>query len=405
MPLADKIRPKSFDEMIGQQHLVGPNGILTQMAKDQIHQSVIFYGPPGLGKTTSALILAEAWNKPLHKLNAVSAGTSDIKKIVTDAPDTGVILYLDEIQYFNKKQQQSLLPYVESGVITLIASTTENPYHNVYDALISRCMVVEFIRPNKEEIATKLTEIASDPSQSLYELPGDVISYIAVISSGDVRRALNTAEMVCMQISNNSTIVIDDVKRLLPSAVMAGFDTSGDNHYAYVSALQKSIRGSDPDAAVFWLTKLLEGGDIISPCRRLPAICCEDIGLAYPEAIVITMACCQAAETLGLPEAYKPLTQAVLLLATAPKSCSNEPAWMAARNDIQHGLGATVPSHINGEHAPGYKWAHEYPNHWVDQQYLPDDIKDKHYYQPGDNPVEQEAHAYWQRIKNNQKGQ
>mgnify|MGYP001081312856 CR=1 FL=1 len=403
MPLADTVRPTTFDEMVGQQHLVGPNGILRQMANDQIHQSIIFYGPPGLGKTTTALILAEAWNKPLHKLNAVSAGTSDIKKIVEKAPQSGVILYLDEIQYFNKKQQQSLLPYVESGIITLIASTTENPYHNVYDALISRCMIVEFIRPTKDEIATKIKQVSQDPHQSLYGLSEDVISYIAGISAGDVRRALNTSEIACMQNPNHAQITVDDVQRLLPAAVMAGFDTTGDNHYGYISALQKSIRGSDPDAAVFWLTKLLEGGDIISPCRRLPAICCEDIGLAYPEAIVITMACCQAAETLGLPEAYKPLTQAVLLLATAPKSCSNEPAWMDARDDIKNGLGAIIPAHINGEHAPGYKWAHEYPNHWVDQQYLPDDIKQKQYYKPGDNPTEQQAYAYWERIKNNQK--
>lgn len=400
MPLADTYRPQSFDDMVGQQPLVGPHGVLRHLADTKTAQSIIMYGPPGLGKTTSARILAQAFGKQLFELNATTASTSDIKKIAEGAPDEGCVLYLDEIQYFNKKQQQSLLSFVESGVITLLASTTENPYHGIYDALLSRCMVLEFKKPSAEEVATRVLKAASDPQTPIYGLSNQVCHYVSKIASGDVRRALNTSEMVCSLSDDPKNVTIDDVKRILPTAIMAGFDKDGESHYQYVSALQKSIRGSDPDAAVFWLAKMLEGGDIISPIRRLPAICCEDIGLAYPDAIVHTMACCQAAESLGLPEAYKPLTEAVILLALAPKSASNEPAWMAARDDIKNGLGATTPLHIRSEHAPGYVWPQDRPYHWFPQQYLPDDLKARRYYTPGDNSFEQQAYGYWQDVKN-----
>ena len=398
MPLAEKLRPKSFDDMIGQKHLVGPDGILRELAGKKISQSVIFYGPPGTGKTTASLIFADALGKPLYKLNATNASIGDIKKIV-DKEENGAVLYLDEIQYFNKKQQQSLLPYVESGAITLIAATTENPYHSIYDALLSRCAVMEFKRPSASEILELLKAYEKEPNSAIANTPENVLKLIANIASGDVRRALTDLELITNLYDDNSKITEEDIRNIKPAACMAGFDMKGDNHYAYISALQKSIRGSDPDAAVFWLSKMLEGGDIISPCRRLPAICCEDIGLAYPEAITHTMACCKAAEVLGLPEAYKPLTQAVILLAIAPKSCTNEATWMAARDDIRNGLGATVPRHLASEYAPGYLWAHQFPNHWVPQQYLPDDLLGRKYYAPGDNAFEQQFKNYWDSIK------
>lgn len=404
MPLADEMRPKSFDEMVGQEELVGPHGILRTMADNKVSRSVIFYGPPGTGKTTAALILADKLGKPLFRLNAIDAQVTDIKKIASEADGNGVVVYLDEIQYFNKKQQQSLLPYTESGAITLIAATTENPYHGIYDALLSRCLVLEFKRPTPKQISSRLKKIASEQTP-IHGLPDDTCNVIANVTAGDARRAINLAEAACSLGTKPSDVLPDDVLKLVPRANMAAFDTRGDAHYSYISALQKSIRGSDPDAAVFWLAKLLEGGDIVSPCRRLLVIACEDIGLAYPDAIVHTLACVEAAERLGLPEAYKPLTQAVLLLATAPKSNSNEPAWMAAQKDIREGRGATVPSHIASEYAPGYVYPHDYPNHWVRQEYLPSDLHGRKYYTPGDNPTEQQAAAYWDAVKNNQGGE
>lgn len=397
MPLADALRPTSFVTMVGQDHLVGTHGILRKMIENNAVSSCIFYGPPGTGKTTAALILAASTSRNMVKLNAVSASSADIKA-ATSKPNT--LLYLDEIQYFNKKQQQLLLPSVESGDVILIASTTENPYFSVYDALLSRCTVLEFKRPSQNDIAKLITDEASTPTSPLHGLSDTVINQIAAISSGDVRRALTCAETLCMT-HDPQDITEETLKEYMPTASMAGFDAHGDNHYAYISALQKSIRGSDPDAAVFWLVKLLEGGDMISPIRRLQVIAAEDIGLAYPDAMVHTLACCQVAERLGLPEAYKPLTQAALLLALAPKSNSNEPAYMTAQKDIAEGKGATVPSHLAAEHAPGYIYPHNYPNHWVAQQYLPSDITNQ-YYQPGNNPQEQQAIAYWKRIKGEQ---
>lgn len=399
MPLADDLRPRSFDEMTGQTRLVGPNGLLRHLAETKTPRSVIFYGPPGCGKSTAALIYADALDRPLSKLNAVDASVTDIKKIAANAGPNGSVVYLDEIQYFNKKQQQSMLPYLESGTITLIAATTENPYHEVYDALLSRCAIMEFTRPSWQEIASHLTMLAQDPKSPIYELNQEVCDFVAKTCSGDVRRAIGDIEMALAVTTDPKSITIDGIRSIKPSLSMAGFDLNGDSHYAYVSALQKSIRGSDPDAAVFWLAKLLEGGDIIGPARRLLVIACEDIGLAYPDAIVHTLACCEAAERLGLPEAYKPLTQAVLLLATAPKSNSNEPTWQAAQADIRNGLGATVPRHIASEHAPGYIYPHDFPNHWVSQQYLPDDLNGRVYYHAGDNPYEEQAKTHWENVK------
>ena len=400
MPLADECRPTALDDIAGQSHLVGPNGILRNMADNCTLQSTIFYGPPGTGKTTTALILAESAGKPLFKLNAVSAGAKDIKAIADDAPDGGCVLYLDEIQYFNKRQQQTLLPYIESGAITLIASTTENPYHDVYDAILSRCLVVEFRRLTPEDILKRLQTALRQHEPALAGIPTDTLRFVAQIASGDVRRAFNVVELIGAQFASRlADVTPDDVRRLLPSAQMAAFDMADDAHYSYISALQKSIRGSDPDAAVFWLTKLLEGGDIISPSRRLLVIAYEDIGLAAPDVADHVLACVQAAETLGLPEAYKPLTQAVLLMALAPKSNSNEPAYMGAQEDIKAGLGATVPRYLRRACAPGYVYPHDFVNHWCPQQYLPDDLQGRHYYVPGDNPYEQGLAAYWDAVK------
>lgn len=393
-PLADLYRPTSFDEMVGQAHIIN---ILKSIAA--CPQSVIFYGPPGTGKTTAALLLAKSSGKPFFKLNAVNASSKEVKEIADSADDNGVILYLDEIQYFNKKQQQSLLPYIESGKLILIAATTENPYHDIYGALLSRCAILEFKPLTPEDIARRLSEALRASVSPLTALRVDVIGFVAKIASGDVRRAFNTIELISANFTNYASVTIDDVRSLLPSALMAGFDMHGDNHYAYIAALQKSIRGSDPDAAVFYLAKLLEGGDIISPSRRMFVMASEDVGLAAPEIVSYVLSCVQSAQMLGLPEAYYPLTQAALLLALAPKSnsvgCFNE-----AREDIKMGCGTVVPPHISSECPPNYIYPHNYPMHWCPQQYLPDDIKYKKYYEPGDNAYEQKLSEYWKYVKN-----
>ena len=396
MPLADDMRPTSLDGVIGQEHLTHEGAPVAQMVEFRDPRNVILYGPPGCGKTTMARIVAEASAMPLVLLNAVSASVKDIKAA---AGDGSALVYLDEIQYFNKKQQQSLLPYIESGDIVLIASTTENPYHGIYDALLSRCLVLEVKRVATGALAEYLKKHARTADDPIFGTSDDVLDHVAHIASGDVRRAWVLLEALINARPFGHALTPEDVDAITPTQVMGAFDTAGDAHYAYISALQKSIRGSDPDAAVFWLAKLLEGGDIVSPCRRLPAICCEDIGLASPQAIQHTMACIEAAERLGLPEAYKPLTQAVVYLALCPKSASNEPAWMGAQKDIRNGMGATVPKHLSSSCHPAYVWPQDKPGHWVEQQYLPDDLVGKTYYAPSDNEVEQGACAYWQSVR------
>lgn len=395
MPLADTFRPNQLNEMVGQQHLIGPNGILRNMINQKTIQSVIFYGPPGTGKTTAALILSKSAAKPLYKLNAVSAGTQDIKAIV-EKEKNGCIIYLDEIQYFNKKQQQTLLPYIESGTITLIAATTENPYHNIYKALLSRCMILEFKALQADDIENRLRQIVkAENIENRFEQ--NTLHFIAQTASGDARSALNTLELTCAQ-HPQGTISVENVKNLLPSVMAAGFDQDGDSHYQYVSALQKSIRGSDPNAAVFYLAKLLEGGDILSPCRRLLVIAHEDIGLGNPNAAAFVMACVEAAQQLGMPEAAKPLTNAVIYLAISRKCSTAETTYNKVLEDIHAGKGMIIPPYLRQAHAHGYLYPHNYPNHWVPQQYLPDDCAGHIYYTPGDNPFEQEMARYWANI-------
>ncbi len=412
-PLADRVRPLSFEDMVGDPKLFGKDGIFQKMIAAKHIPNMIFYGPSGTGKTTAANILANAAGKTLHKLNATSAGLADVKQVIAESNSLlgadGVLLYLDEMQYFNKKQQQSLLEYIENGKITLIASTTENPYFYIYPAIISRSAVFEF----KPIDASALKQAVRRAAFILQENTGravrfteDALSMIVSAAAGDARRAVGLFENIA---SVYDEITEDTVRTFLPEVMgMSGFDKSGDGHYDLLSALQKSIRGSDPDAALFYLAKLLAGGDLISVCRRLQVIANEDIGLAYPTAITVVRACVESARELGLPEARIPLANAAVMLATAPKSNSVYLGIGAAMDAVASGKGATFPRclqnvHFDGENSDkkgqGYKYPHDYPNHYVSQQYLPDDLKNVKFYTYGDNKTEQAARTYWEKIK------
>ncbi len=404
-PLADRSRPLSFDDMVGQDHLCGKNGILRKIAASGALPSMIFYGPPGCGKTTAAGILANASGMTMHRLNATTASLSDIRDVAKETTTIlgagGVLLYLDEIQYFNKKQQQSLLEYLEDGRITLIASTTENPYYYIYDALLSRCSVFAFRHVDSAAIEQRLRQVAAK-SYGHIRFSDDFMKKVADSAGGDVRRGLTLLEVsarCAVEEDGVLTIPADVLTGLVPEGYLSSFDRDGDVHYDLLSCLQKSIRGSDPDAAVFYLARLLEGGDLLSPCRRLMVIASEDVGAAYPMAAVIVRACVENARELGLPEARIPLAQAVITLATAPKSNSAEHAIDAASADIHKGLGTEVPVHLRSPQFKGYKYPHDYPDHWVQQQYLPDDCVGHTYYTYGDNKTEQAAKQYWDKIK------
>ena len=396
MNINESYRPSEFTEMVGQQHLVGPSGVLTQMVDQNQFTSCIFYGPPGCGKTTAAKILSTKVQKPVHFCNATNTTVKEIQTIANNAQkdDQPVILYLDEIQYFNKKQQQTLLPYLESGIITLIAATTDNPYFACIDALLSRCAILEFKPVSPKDIQDRLTIVLADlaqqqPQTVLFSPPA--LQYIAENSAGDMRKALNLANLVLMHYSvqqNQTPITKEQIIALLPSVRTSRFDSQSDVHYNLISALQKSIRGSDPNAAIFYLARLLEGGDLDSTCRRLQVIANEDIGLANPEAVIFTRACVEMAKELGLPEANKPLTNAVLYLALSKKSSTCEDTYYAALHDVKQGLGAEVPMHLQHAHAPNYRFPHDFPNHWCPQQYLPTDISHKEYYHPDSNNFE-----------------
>ena len=415
-PLADEIRPKTLDEVVGQRHLLTRGSVLRRIIEGGVNTNLIFYGPSGTGKTTVANLIAEKTNRRLYRLNATTAGLQDIKDIIADvgtmmAPG-GILLYLDEIQYFNKKQQQSLLEFMENGSITLIASTTENPYFYVYGALLSRSTVFEF-KPVPPEEAEKAVLRGFEILRGRSELPlrweDGVPLQIARACGGDVRKAINAVELLTRSaklVDGELCITSDDALQVAQRSAMR-YDRDGDAHFDLLSALQKSIRGSDPDAAVYYLGRILEAGDLLSPCRRLLVIAAEDIGLAYPQAIVVTKACVDSALQLGLPEAQLPLAEAAILLATSPKSNSAHDAIIAARADIRAGKTGDIPRHLQNVHAdsagaekgPGYQYPHAFPDHYTPQQYLPDSLKGTQYYEYGPNKTEQAAKAYWDAIK------
>ncbi len=398
--LADLLRPDSFDGIVGQDHLFGDRGVIRRMLASGRITNMIFYGPPGTGKTTAASIIAKASGMTFRKLNATSASTADIKEVIQETNNVfgagGVLLYLDEIQYFNRKQQQSLLEYMEDGRITLIASTTENPHFFVYNAILSRSSLFEFKAVGAAALVPVLERALAylnrecDLQKTAEE---GLFSYVGQCARGDVRHAVVLFE--------NAYHAADD---LITQAHVDSFDTSvsnfnDDTHYDLLSCLQKSIRGSDPDAAVFYLAKLLSLGELLSVCRRLQVIASEDIGLAYPLAAAVTHACCSSAKELGMPEAQIPLANAAILLATAPKSNAANEAVHAAMAAAEAGRGGQVPLHLQSPLFKGYKYPHDYPDHYVKQQYLPDDLKNEIFYRPGLNKTEQAAADYWNKIK------
>lgn len=408
-PLADELRPHSLDDIVGQKHLLSDNSVFRKNILNGHVSNMIFYGPPGVGKTTMANIIAKSSNMSLYKLNGTSASTEDIKKIIAEVNNLfnqkGILLYLDEIQYLNKKQQQSLLEFVENGDITLIASTTENPYFYVYPALLSRCTVFEFKSISADEIKEGLNKIAN---KLKIKINDDALTKLALSSNGDMRKAINNFEFLKNSLNNKKTISLDDVDSLVIKANI-NYDRGEDRHYDNLSALMKSLRGSDPDAAIFYLCKLLESGDIIAASRRLLCSVNEDVGLAYPQLIPIVKACVDSALQLGMPEARLPLSNAAILIATAPKSNSSYLAYAKASEDIAMGKGINVPrclqnNHFDGEDAQikgqNYKYPHDFENHYVKQQYLPDDLKNRKYYVPQDNKNENLVKEYWKKIKN-----
>lgn len=417
-PLADRIRPKTLDDVVGQSHILGRGKPLRRIIDSGKIPNMIFYGPSGIGKTTVARIIADNSKLHMYKLNGTSASVQDIKDIISDAQSilgyNGILLYLDEIQYLNKKQQQSLLEYIEDGRITLISSTTENPYFYVYNAIISRSTVFEFLPVSPQEVCPAVKrafQICADELGMKLKLESGVIDYIAHGCGGDVRKSINTVELCILSADRSEDTLIvnlDNVKLLTQRSNMR-YDRDGDEHYNILSALQKSVRGSDENAALHYAARLMEAGDIISLSRRLLVIAAEDIGLAYPQAIPIVKACVDSAMQLGLPEARIPLADAVILLATAPKSNSGIVAIDSAMEDIRKGDAGEIPAYLQDGHyggagklgkAIGYKYPHSYPDSWVEQQYLPDNLKDRKYYTYGDNKLELAAKDYWEHIKN-----
>ena len=415
-PLADLLRPKTLDEVYGQEHILGKGAILRRLIDSGNIPNMVFYGPSGTGKTTVANIIAKQTNRKLYQLNATTASTADIKDIVAQldsfmAPD-GVLLYLDEIQSFNKKQQQSLLEHIENGKITLIASTTENPYFYVFNAILSRSTVFEFkqisadaaLKAVRRAVAymEQRTALRAEPEEGALE-------YIAGACGGDLRKAMNAVEVLFsagVPLGDRIPLTLDDAKTVTQKSAIRA-DREGDNHYDLLSALQKSIRGSDPDAACHYLARLLEAGQLQSACRRLMVIAAEDVGLAYPMILPIVKSCVDIALMVGMPEAKIPLADAAVLMATSPKSNSAYNAMNAAAEDVRRGLGGGFPRHLQNVHADtftmereqGYLYPHDYPNHWVKQQYLPDDLLGKKYYEYGTNKLEQSAKQYWDAIK------
>jgi len=422
-PLADRIRPDCIDDVVGQGHLIGKNKILNKIIESKQIPNMIFYGPPGVGKTTVANIIAKVTDRKFYKLNATNASVSDIKVIIGNLDSlltmNGILLYLDEIQNFNKKQQQSLLEYTENGKITLIASTTENPYFYVYNALLSRTTIFEFKALEINDIVNGLERILniikSDYENTPINCSINILSYIAECSSGDLRRAINILQLAIVTSKRDDlgsiNITIDNIKQCAQNNAL-NYDKFGDNHYDILSAFQKSIRGSDADAALHYLARLVKAGDIISICRRLMVTAAEDIGLAYPQAVSIVKSCVDSAQQLGFPEARIPLAEAVILLSNSPKSNSVITAIDAAIKDIDTSDVGDIPLYLKDGHyegakklgrMQGYVYPHNYTNNYVSQLYLPDKLKNKRYYTPGKNKNEQLYKEYWDKIKNESK--
>lgn len=418
MPLADKYRPRTIDDIVGQKHIIGKGKLLNNMIESEYLPNMIFFGPPGVGKTTLAEIMASRDKKKFFKINASNSSIDDIKKVTASIgsleSQDGILLYIDEIQSFNKKQQQSILEFIENGQISLIASTTENPYHYVYKAILSRSIVIEFKRIELDDIIKGLKNVVQ---KYIKETSIDLIvsdeAYkgIANISGGDMRSSINILELAIKEskLDREARLVIDlDLVTGLPIASRYNFDRTGDEHYNLLSALQKSIRGSDPDASIYYLARLIKGGDLISITRRLLVIACEDVGIAYPNAIVIVKSCVDSAMQVGLPEARIPLAQACLLLATAPKSNSAYIAIDRALSDIDSIGESEIPKHLLDSHyegakslghGEGYKYPHSYSNNYIDQQYLPDNMVDRIYYQPLNNKFETQAKEFLKHLK------
>ena len=417
-PLADRMRPETLADVVGQRHLLSEDKALRRIIESGNIPNLIFYGPSGIGKTTVARIIANKTEKRLFKLNGTNASTADIRAVVEEtatlAGMNGVLLYLDEIQYFNKKQQQSLLEHIENGDITLIASTTENPYFYVYSALISRCTVFEFKSVEPDDVLPAVRRgfaFLQEEQGGAIRVDDGVMEHIAGACGGDVRKALNAVEL-CVLAAAPDADGARHVTRELSEQVAQNnalrYDRVGDEHYDVISAYQKSMRGSDPDAALHYLARLLEAGDLPSACRRLLVCACEDVGLAYPQIIPIVKSAVDTALQLGLPEARLPLADAVVLVATAPKSNSAYGAINKAMRDVQAGKAGPIPralqnKHFDGEDAerPGqfYLYPHDYPHHWVQQSYLPENLQGTVYYHPGENKSEQAAAEYWKAIK------
>ena len=415
-PLADEIRPTSLDEVVGQKHILGRNGLLRRVIESGNVPNLIFYGPSGTGKTTVANIIAQRTNRPLHRLNATTASIADIKEIMGEigtllAPE-GVLLYLDEIQYFNKKQQQSLLEFMEDGRITLIASTTENPFFAVFGAVLSRSTVFEFKQITAEDALPAVERGISIMEGRLgakVECEDGVKEHLAWACGGDIRKAMNAIEVLLSSAKRQQgkiLVTMEDAQTVAQRSAMR-YDREGDAHYDIASALMKSLRGSDPDAALHYLARFLEAGDLLTPIRRILCSASEDVGMAYPQAAMIVKSLVDNALQLGLPEEQLPLAQAVILLATAPKSNSVYEGIAAARADVRAGKAGDIPRELQNVHADsaglerdqGYRYPHSYPNHWVRQQYLPNELRDACYYRYGDNKQEQAAKRYWDEIK------
>ena len=416
-PLADRLRPKQLEDIVGQKHLLGKGRPLRKIIESGEIPNMVFYGPSGVGKTTLATFIAKRTNRKLCKLNGTTASTADIREVVSqlDRLDAvnGVLLYLDEIQYFNKKQQQTLLEFIENGSITLIASTTENPYFYVYNAILSRSTVFEFKPVDNGEVVPAVKRAFSlleEDREGTFSLEDGVEEYIATACGGDVRKAMNAVELCALSaIPQDGVIPVSmELARELTQRSAMRYDREGDEHYDIVSAFQKSMRGSDPDAAIHYLARLLVAGDLASACRRLMVCACEDVGLAWPQIIPIVKAAVDAAMMVGLPEARLPLADAVILVATAPKSNTAHNAIIAAMADVEKGKVGSIPRQLQNKHYDSaevekkgqfYKYPHDYPGRWVEQQYLPDILKDTRYYEYGDNKNEQAFRAYWEKIK------